>query len=59
MGAPRALGDISGLRSWPIPGFDEICIYYVATEDVVRIVRILQGRRDLERIFKNEEFSAD
>jgi toxin ParE1/3/4 len=39
-----------GLRTWSIDGFDAMKIYYLVEEDELRIVRILHGRRDVERI---------
>lgn len=53
-GAPRAAKNrrLAGLRTWPIGGFDDIKIYYLSSPDDVTIVRILHGRRDIERILK-------
>ena len=42
---------LKGLRSWPVPGFEEIRIYYLRPdENTIRIVRILHGKRDLAGI---------
>jgi toxin ParE1/3/4 len=42
---------LKGLRSWPVPGFEDIRIYYVRPdENTLRIVRILHGKRDLARL---------
>ncbi len=54
VGSPRMCSNpsLAGLRSWPVPGFDEIRIYYVRPNtEVIRIVRILHGRRDLSKVF--------
>nr|WP_298094424.1 type II toxin-antitoxin system RelE/ParE family toxin [uncultured Shinella sp.] len=43
---------LSGLRTWSVDGFDDVKIYYVATNEELRIVRVLHGRRDIERILE-------
>lgn len=58
IGTPRTLANprLEGLRSWPIPGFEDFRIYYLQPErNLVRIVRILHGKRDLARILTEEE----
>jgi toxin ParE1/3/4 len=59
MGAPRSLRNpaLDGLRVWPVKGFDEFLIFYVVKGDALRVIRILHGNRDLNRILKKE--SAD
>ena len=42
------------LRSWPVVGFEAIRIYYLADEEVMHIVRILHGKRDVKRILEGE-----
>ncbi len=54
IGAPFR-GSITGLRSWPVKGFEEIRIYYREFPDVVRVVRILHGKRDVRRILAREK----
>lgn len=51
-GAPRPMKNplLAGLRTWPIEGFDDMKIYYRVGRDELMIVRILHGRRDIERI---------
>lgn len=42
----------SGLRSWPIPEFEDLRVYYFHTEPGhIRIIRIVHGRRDLGLLF--------
>lgn len=56
-GSPREARHprLQGLRSWPVPGFTDVRIYYLlADESTVRIVRILHGKRDLPRILEDE-----
>ncbi|MFN0165867.1 MAG: type II toxin-antitoxin system RelE/ParE family toxin [Bryobacteraceae bacterium] len=51
-GSPRPLAKrgMKGLRSWPIPGFEEVRVYYVQPRtNVVRVLRIIHGKRDLNR----------
>ncbi len=54
MGAPKHLKNplLSGLRSWPVKGFEEILIFYIVQPDALRVVRVLHGRRDVKRILK-------
>jgi plasmid stabilization system protein ParE len=55
IGSQRPFPNLPGLRSWPVPGFEDIRVYYVQTPGVLRIVRVLHGSRDLGRILKKEE----
>jgi hypothetical protein len=48
-------GSTSGLRSWPVKGFEAIRIYYVEDPGSLRVVRILHGKRDVRRILKQEK----
>ena len=36
-------GSISGLRSWPVKGFEAIRIYYVESPDRLRVVRFFMA----------------
>jgi len=47
-------GSISGLRSWPVKGFEAMRIYYVDAPGRLRVVRILHGKRNVRRILKQE-----
>ncbi len=55
-GAPKRLstGALHDLRSWPVQEFEDIRIYYLATEGLVRVVRVLHGKRDINRILERE-----
>ena len=57
VGGPKDLPNsrLRGLRSWPVPGFEAVRIYYLETEDTIRVVRVLHGRRDVGRLLENEE----
>ena len=47
---------LNGLRSWLVSGFEAIRIYYLRPDEhTLRIVRILHGKRDLDRILEKEE----
>lgn len=43
---------LAGLRSWPVKGFEDIHIFYVAQVETIRVIRILHGKRDIKRILK-------
>jgi toxin ParE1/3/4 len=55
-GAPKRLSReaLRGLRSWPVKEFEDVRIYYLAQEDGVRVVRVLHGRRDINKILDRE-----
>jgi len=55
-GAPKSLSNeaLADLRSWPIEGFEDIRIYYLAEEDLVRVVRVQHGKRDINRILERD-----
>lgn len=56
-GAPKHLSNpsLAGLRSWAVEEFEDIRIYYLAEKDEVRIVRVLSGKRDIQRILGRED----
>ncbi len=43
---------LPGLRSFP---FKDYLIFYVPLANGIEVVRVLRGRRDIERIFQEEE----
>jgi toxin ParE1/3/4 len=61
MGAPRKIRNpaLKGLRLWPVKAFDEFLIFYVVAGDTVRVIRVLHGKRDIERILKKESGDDD
>ena len=62
MGAPKKLRNpaLKGLRLWPVKDFDEFLIFYlVVGGDTLRVVRILHGKRDVDRILKKESGDDD
>ena len=52
IGAPRSMPSprLTGLRIWPVPGFERWLIFYIPTETVVHVVRVLHGARDLPTV---------
>jgi putative addiction module CopG family antidote len=42
------------LRLRPVRGFEHIRIYYTVGDDILRVIRILDGRRDIKRILGKE-----
>ena len=56
-GAPRKVRNrrLRGLRSWPVPGFADIRLYYLQPEpDLLRVIRVLHGKRDVDRILTSD-----
>jgi len=39
-----------GLRFWPVPGFERYLVFYVPASDLVDIVRVLHGARELREL---------
>jgi toxin ParE1/3/4 len=56
IGSPREYlaPQLAGLRSWPVSGFEDVRLYYIASGAVLRVVRVLHGRRDLNTILETE-----
>jgi toxin ParE1/3/4 len=57
IGAPKRSKNpvLSGLRSWPVKGFEDILIFYLVRPDILRVIRVLHGKRDIQRILKREK----
>jgi toxin ParE1/3/4 len=56
VGAPIQLKNpaLEGLRFWPVKEFEEFLIFYLVHGDTLRVIRVLHGKRDLNRILKKE-----
>ncbi len=56
-GAPRCLQNkyLAGLRLWPVNGFKELNIYYIAQDKNLIIVRVLHDKRDALAVLEDEE----
>lgn len=55
---PRYFSDnpqLQNLRSWPVVGFEAIRVYYLVDEELVQVIRVLHGKRDVKRILEDEE----
>jgi toxin ParE1/3/4 len=46
--------ELQNLRSWPVAGFEAIRVYYLADTDAIHVIRLLHGKRDVERTLENE-----
>jgi toxin ParE1/3/4 len=55
-GSPRHFRNpaLGGLRAWPVKGFDQFHIYYLARQDVLMIVRVLHDKRDIGAILEKQ-----
>jgi len=56
MGAPKSVRNppLRGLRAFPVTGFEEIRIFYLLQGRTVRVLRVLHGKRDVNRILEGE-----
>lgn len=54
IGASKQLANplLAGLRSWPIPGFPLVRVYYIYAGNELRVVRVLHGKRDIQRLLE-------
>ena len=55
-GAPKPIANprLAGLRTWPVRGFDEFRVYYLAQNDIVAVLRILHGKRDVGSVLQEQ-----
>lgn len=55
MGWQPSLGpSLQSIRAFRVLGFENILIFYRISDDVIEIVRILHGARDLKALFAKE-----
>lgn len=56
VGSPRRFANplLKGLRSWPVPGFSVLRMYYIHSGETLRVVRILHGQLDLQAVLGEE-----
>ncbi|OGR56360.1 MAG: hypothetical protein A3I11_08730 [Elusimicrobia bacterium RIFCSPLOWO2_02_FULL_39_32] len=56
IGMPKKLKNprLQGIRKWPVKGFEVVWIYYLVTKDALRVIRVLHGKRDINRILDSE-----
>jgi len=51
-GSPKIIRNtaLAGLRSWPVKEFNDVRIYYLNRSGLIRILRVLHGKRDLRKL---------
>jgi toxin ParE1/3/4 len=56
-GAPRRIDNprLTGLRSWPVKGFDEFRVYYLTQPELLTVIRILHSKRDIGAILEGQD----
>jgi toxin ParE1/3/4 len=57
IGVPKALRNLrlAGLRSSAVRGFSSIRAYYLVSEQTLRVVRVLHGKRDIDPVLEANE----
>jgi toxin ParE1/3/4 len=57
MGAPCDFTHpaLSNVRRWPVKGFENWLIFYIARKDGVEIIRVFHGARDIRALFDKPE----
>jgi toxin ParE1/3/4 len=51
---PQANSRLHGLRSWPVPGFPSIRLYYLVSRETIHVIRILHSKRDVRGILERQ-----
>jgi toxin ParE1/3/4 len=61
VGASKALDNraLAGLRSWPVTGFPAIRVYYLSSDEELRVVRVLHGKRDIDPLLEEEALEGE
>jgi toxin ParE1/3/4 len=56
MGTPKLLKNptLAGPRAWPVEGFEDMRIFYLTQGESLKVIRILHGRRDINRVLSSE-----
>jgi toxin ParE1/3/4 len=52
---PSVNPHLAGLRSWPVGDFQAFRVYYLARPEMLSVVRVLHGKRDIGAILDREE----
>jgi toxin ParE1/3/4 len=52
IGRPRTFKRVGGVRSWRVPGFKNHLIFYRLRGEVVDVLAVLEGHRDLGAVLK-------
>jgi toxin ParE1/3/4 len=50
--------DLSGLRRWPVKGFESILLFYFPMPDGIDLVRVLHGSRNLLQLFEERDLRS-
>jgi len=45
---------LRSLRTWAVTGFESIRIYYLLDDETLHVIRILHGKRDVNRVLERE-----
>jgi toxin ParE1/3/4 len=55
-GSPRRHRNpaLIGLRTWTVKGFDKFRIYYLVGQNMLTVVRVLHGKRDISAILEKQ-----
>jgi toxin ParE1/3/4 len=55
-GTPKLVANVQlkGLSTWWVRGFDEFRIYYLMQGDLINVIRVLHGKRDIASILERE-----
>jgi toxin ParE1/3/4 len=56
MGSPRRFKNskLAGVRMWPIKDFPNYLAFYLTTDESIRVLRVLHGARNIERILDSD-----
>jgi toxin ParE1/3/4 len=49
-----SLARVSDLRMWFVKNFDDYMIFYLVSDDAIRIVRVLHSSQDIDTILSTE-----
>jgi plasmid stabilization system protein ParE len=54
IGSPKQLANprLAGLRSWPVPDFPSVRVYYIYAGNALRVLRVLHGKRDIHPLLE-------
>ena len=60
-GTPKFINNpqLAGLRSWPVRSFPAFSVYYLVQPEVLIVVRVLHGKRDIGGILGSQELEED
>ena len=57
MGSPYIVKNprLEGLRKWGVREFENYLIFYLVSEDLLTVLRVIYGTRDIPTILEQEE----